>query len=331
MISSDPLLKYFPKLDSYISNINLGTFPTPVQKLSNLSKFFNCQMYIKRDDISGNELGGNKIRKLEYLFGDIIKSGKSDILSYGACYSNFIAIFTYYAHKLGYNVHNILFPQPDTNYKDENQFLINSFSKSITNIISPILLPFSIAKFKIFHPNSYLSPMGGTNTITSLGYVNAGLELAEQIKNGEIPEPDYIFLPFGTGGTIAGLIVGLQIANLHPKVFGIRVVDKIISNRIVLMKLIYSIKRFLLKINPETIFNKLEYYIINDYYGKGYAIPTLESEYARRLFIEKENVLLDTTYSGKACSAMINMIENNSDKNKCFLFWNTFNSLKLSI
>ena len=111
------LFKNYPLLKEKLPYISLGNFPTPVEKLEKMgSKLGLDNLYIKRDDISGTTYGGNKVRKLEFVLGQALKSGVKEVMTFGFAGSNHALATAVYANKLGLRSISMLFPQPNAYY-----------------------------------------------------------------------------------------------------------------------------------------------------------------------------------------------------------------------
>ena len=115
------IFKYYPKLEANLRYISLGEFPTPIKKLPTLGKELGINnLYLKQDNLSGKSYGGNKVRKLEFILGDILCAGKKEILTFGAAGSNHALATAVYAQRLGLKCISILLPQPITSYTRRN-------------------------------------------------------------------------------------------------------------------------------------------------------------------------------------------------------------------
>ncbi len=326
-----PLFEYYPSIQSHVPYISLGSFPTPVIRLDNLSKYLSVpSIWMKRDDISGVIYGGNKVRKLEFVFGKVIDRGYKKILAYGSIGSNFTIACCMYGKEINIPVDLVLYKTSLTdsvihNYK-LNQRL--SGSMSIYSSISGVV--YGILKRMVSSLNTYyLMPPGGSSPQSALGYINAMFELYDQIKNGEIPMPDYIFLPVGTGGTLIGLLIGKVILKIPVKIIGISVVDKILTSQTILKIQIYRVVRYFNRISGYNLSSDKvikELNIDYNFLGRGYTYPTESGVNAIDLLKTHEGISLDTSYTGKAMAGMLYYIQSSIKPDSNVLFWNTLNS-----
>lgn len=227
-----PLFEKYPAL-SGLPHVRLGLFPTPVQELHGLSESDN-RVFIKRDDLSGLEYGGNKVRKLEFALGEAKANGCTDVITFGCDGSNHALATGIYAGKLGMHSISILRTQHNTRYLRKN-LLKSAFygielhhceTKQEMDALTDTLVAERLAEGK---KAPYIVPVGGSSPLGTVGFVNAAFELAGQIAAGQLPEPDYIYAADGTNGTVAGLMIGLKALGLKPQVIPVRVNDEAAS------------------------------------------------------------------------------------------------------
>lgn len=331
------LFSKYPGLEKRIPHYKLGDYPTPVGKLSTLSSELKVEnLYVKRDDLSGEPYSGNKVRKLEFIYANILAKKIKGIFVFGYGGSNFVVAANIYAKKLGIKCLTFLVSQVNANYVRKNLLVgtyykakIFHYSNYFTMTLGSIYYYLSFALKNRSLPQ--LASFGGSSAIGTVGFVNAAFELKEQIKNGDLPEPDFIYVALGSMGTAAGLILGAKAAGLKSKIIPVRVVMKAYTNEKTLNKLILKTNKYLHKLDdnfPLFPIEAFNYEIRHDAYGKGYAYFTSEGQEAVKLLREKEDIKLEGTYSGKAFAALIKSARNDSLKDKVVLFWNTQNSVR---
>jgi 1-aminocyclopropane-1-carboxylate deaminase/D-cysteine desulfhydrase-like pyridoxal-dependent ACC family enzyme len=205
-------------------------------------------------------------------------------------------------------------------YKNELAMYLPVIKRMIKGLIKHRKLPYIIAP-------------GGSSPLGTIGYVNAGFELKEQIEKDLLPEPDQIFVPLGTGGTAAGLMIGLKAAGLNTKVICVRVVDIKYGNEKKLAKLIKKTMTLIHSFDssfPEIEIAADDVVISHNFFGKQYALFTEQGMAAVDLSAKFQGIKLDGTYTGKAMAAFIEHVKNNGSKNEVSLFWNTYNSMDFS-
>lgn len=340
----------YPSLNSKIPYISLGYWPSEIKKLEALSEYLHANIYLKDEgDCGGLDengdmcFGGNKVRKLEFLLADALAKGYTSVLTYGGYASNHMVATACYAQKLGLQAIGLLFAQNPPPNISRNLLLDLYFGAHIFECPQHRLLnEDEIASFLNEHdlPPSYVIPVGGSNILGVLGVINAVFELRDQIAQGLLPEPDLIFVPFGSMGTTAGLLLGIKLAGLKSQVRAIKVTNTEKYNAQNLFALIKDTNEFLYKLD-ETIplcisseiaqwsariflWNLFDVSICQEYIGDGYAYATEAGEHAQILFKDLEHITLDQTYTAKAAAALIHDCEVNKDTNRVILFWNTY-------
>lgn len=326
-----PLSDKFPLLMSTLSPLPLANLPTPVIQLSNI----NSNLYLKQDNLTSDLYGGNKARKLEFLLADAKRKNAQTVVTMGGIGSNHLLATALHAQTQALKTVGVVFPQPETESVKRNLLADHGAGAELVFIPSKYLLPAYVAKTLLQLRRRegkapVLIPGGGSNPLGVLGFVNAALELAAQVESGDLPEPESIFIPYGTGGTAAGLSLGLQLAGLKTKVVAVRVIDRLIANRPRLMMLISSTAHYLTRqgdqtARPASIGKNLE--IRQGYIGQGYGHPTEEAEQAVELFKKEEGVQLEFTYTGKAAAAFLDEARTTTAP---LLFWNTYSSADIS-
>jgi 1-aminocyclopropane-1-carboxylate deaminase/D-cysteine desulfhydrase-like pyridoxal-dependent ACC family enzyme len=332
------LFKYFPSLKSSLKLLSLGEFPTPVEPLSKLSSLLKRDnLFIKRDDLTGQLYGGNKIRKLEFLLGQAKRLGACRVITSGGAGSNHALATAIYAKQVGLKSTIMLFEQSSSPEVKKNLIADYLAVAEMCHDSSYEAHLYSLkAKIRFYEEKEgcapYLIPPGGSCALGCVGYVDAAFELFEQIKAGIIPEPDKIYIPSGTMGTVAGLYTGLRACKLKTKIIGVRVVPSYVSDLNTFTNLVKSTSILLHDLDKSfPVINEIDNFTISDdYLGAGYGITTEKSADAIRLFEENGGYHLDGVYSGKAAAAFIDAAVSEHNKDKAILFWDTKNSREFS-
>lgn len=333
---NNPLLfKQYPALKYSVPWVSLGNFPTPIKRLNHLSDDLDNEIYIKQEDIGGEYYGGNKVRKLEYVLGYAKLNKYQSIVTYGASGSNWVVATVIYGKMLGMNVSALLFHRPLNQWTQKNFDFIQQNADKVYNYSSVAMTGYYLLKARAQQSNKkvYSIGMGGSTPVSSFGYINWVMELKEQIDQGLIPEPEYIILAGGTGGTAAGMIAGISLIGLKSKIVIVRVTDYILCNCPRFNACIHRILKNLRKKSKQKISHqnfKDSYLILHSEIGKGYAIPTDKGKQAMELFKDKEGIELDPTYTAKAAAGLLTFIKENQLKDKSILFVNTYNSIDLN-
>jgi len=281
---------------------------------------------MKQDDLSGPVYGGNKIRKLEFLLGEAMAERRKSVITYGAAGSNHALATAISCRQLGFRAISILAPQQTNDHVRKNILMQHAVGAELHlcpdyTHFSKITKQISDRCLKEDGVYPYIIPAGGTNVTGALGFVNSAFELAEQMR------PDIIYLPMGTGGTLAGLLVGLKLAGLKTRIEAIRVVDRDFRNESHIKKLCSELCSKL-GVDLEIMDNDIT--IRNEFFGEDYGIPTAVGREAIELFQTKENVHLENTYTGKTAAALLHDLRSGKLEGQTVLYWNTLNSRDFS-
>jgi D-cysteine desulfhydrase len=328
------LFREFPELEENTPRISLGAFPTPIQRLNRIGY---VNLWIKRDDMSSHVYGGNKIRKLEIILGKAGRKKTGHIITFGGIGTNHGLATAIFCQKLGIKCTLLLFRQPVTAGVKKNLLLFNKFKADTIYKASPwktVMSYFLLERIK--HPGAYFVYVGGSSPEGTIGYVNAAFELKEQIDRGEMSQPEVILCPLGSGGTLAGLSLGLQLAGLQTSAMGVRVSESHLGpfqactkdtiER--LMKRTYAYLKKRCQRLPDITIRLPE--ILHDYFGSGYGAPTRAGSKAHHLMQEKEGIMLDPTYTAKTFAAVLDYCRNHQSDHGPVLYWHTNNSVDLT-
>ena len=334
-----PLFGDYPQLQGRLAHVSLGSFPTPVEQLVRISAEIGVDsLYIKRDDMSGQIYGGNKVRKLEFLLGDILRSKAKRVITLGFAGSNHALATAIYAGHLGLKSTAMLMPQVNARYVRQNLLADYYFNTRLLNYPNPSLLSLAVigqllrglVRDGVF---PRFIPAGGSCPLGIAGYVNAALELRDQGAAGMLPEPDRIYVAMGSMGTAAGLMLGLRAAGLKSRVIPVRVIEERLSPPRRMLRLINGAQSLLRKLDPSFPIVRLsrsDLCIRADCMGEGYACFTEKAVKAANLMKEKAGIPLNGTYSAKAFSALLDDAARGDLAGKVVLFWNTYNSRDFS-
>ena len=290
-------LKQFP-------TVSLSLLPTPLHKLQNISRETGINIYCKRDDLTGFAYGGNKTRKLDFLIADAISKKANTLIAVGAIQSNFCRMAAAAGKVSGLDVHLVLGgKKPDK--PTGNLLLSYLFGANIHfvetddwNILEQEgkLLA---EKFKTQGKNVYWLPIGGSTPIGALGYAAAFIEILNDCKRLGIAT-DTIIHTSSSSGTQAGLIVGKKLAGWQGKIIGMGVAK---TNE-QLSKEVFELASQTGKLFDVTI-NKQDVIIDHSYMGSAYGARTSKCEAAKKIFAEKEGIVLDNVYTGKAAAGLL--------------------------
>jgi 1-aminocyclopropane-1-carboxylate deaminase/D-cysteine desulfhydrase-like pyridoxal-dependent ACC family enzyme len=334
------IFQRFPALDGKLPWIPLGEFPTRVEPLKVLGqKLGLSQLWIKREDLSSTDYGGNKVRKLEFLLADARARGRDAVLTLGAAGSNHVLATTVHARSLSLKSLAVMIPQPVQEYARNNLLSNFNLGCEIHYVQRELAVPWAVIKTYFSHwvkkqnHRPYFIWAGGSSPLGTLGYVNCGLEIADQVRKGELPDPDYIFCAVGSCGTFAGLWLGCKLAGLKAQVVGVRVYEYLGANEYMAAHLARSALGLIRghdRSIPAVKINHGQFHILHQYCGGGYAHFTRRGVEAIRLAFELENIKLEGTYTGKAFAGLMGFAKESELGDEVLLFINTYNSSDLS-
>jgi 1-aminocyclopropane-1-carboxylate deaminase/D-cysteine desulfhydrase-like pyridoxal-dependent ACC family enzyme len=329
-MSKPPLYDAFPELETEVPWISLGDFPTPVHKLQNIGEGI---LWIKRDDKSSTAYGGNKVRKLEFVLADAIRKGCDRVITMGGIGTNHGLATSVFAKKLGLKCTLLLFNQPVNEYVKRNMLLFHNYNAEMiyANSITRALIELFVLQ-RLQPGKAYRLFAGGSSPVGTLGFVNAAFELKKQIGEGLLPEPDLIVCPLGSNGTMAGLSLGVQLADIKSRVIGVRVTESRLGPFQACTKCTVTtlMEKVLRLINKDLKIDQNRYDVSDSYFGDGYGYPTPEGMRAVSLMKERENIKLEPTYTGKTFAAVLDMLASKQYAGKSILYWHTYNSVDLS-
>ncbi|MGE9763846.1 D-cysteine desulfhydrase [Pseudomonas sp. PDM20] len=293
------------------SRLDLAGGPTPLDKLERLSAQLGRELYVKRDDTTPFALGGNKVRKLEFLTADALKAGADTLVTAGAIQSNHVRQTAAVAAKLGLRCVALLenpIGTDDHNYlSNGNRLLLDLFGTEVELVpnldTADEMLAQTGERLRREGRKPYLVPIGGSNALGALGYVRAGLELAEQI-HGSGQEFSAVVLASGSAGTHAGLAIALADSLPELDVIGVTVSRTDAAQRPKVEGLVERTLELLGHDAPAL--PKVQLW--DEYFGPRYGEPNAGTLEAVRLLASQEGLLLDPVYTGKAMAGLLDGI-----------------------
>ncbi|OVZ73952.1 D-cysteine desulfhydrase [Yersinia intermedia] len=298
-------LAQFPRLD-LVGNA------TPLEKLSRLSDYLGREIYIKRDDVTPLALGGNKLRKLEFLAADALSQGADTLVTAGAIQSNHVRQTAAVAAKLGLRcvalLENPIGTTQENYLTNGNRLLLDLFNVDVVmcdELHDPNQQLAELAtrlEAQGFRP--YVVPVGGSNALGALGYVQCALEIAAQ-SAGNVAFSSVV-VASGSAGTHAGLAVGLQQLLPDTKLIGVTVSRKAAEQR---PKVAHIQQE--LAVSLGITGEQAEIILWDDYFAPQYGMPNEEGLAAIGLLARLEGILLDPVYTGKAMAGLLDGIEQN--------------------
>jgi D-cysteine desulfhydrase family pyridoxal phosphate-dependent enzyme len=298
----------------------MAHLPTVIEPLPNLSAVLGGpQIFIKRDDQTGVALGGNKVRKLEFVLAEALANGAKTLITVGAAQSNHCRQTAALAARLGLRCILVLSGQPPQ-LADGNFLLDQLFGAEVvwtTRAEREQVLQRVFEQAWEEGARPYLIPLGASTPIGTLGYAKAFEEFLMQ----GMPM-DRMVVASSSGGTQAGLVLGSKRAGWAGQVIGI----SIDHARLELAEKVAELANQAAERLGEQIpcITAQDVWVEDDFLGAGYGVLGAQEIEAIRLFAKYEGVLLDPVYTGRAAAGLIGMIRAGAfRRSENILFWHT--------
>ena len=290
-----------------LPRVSLGVFPTPFYKLESISAKYGKNIWIKRDDMCCVALGGNKVRKLEFLLANAKAQGCDTVFTTGGAQSNHAMLTAACAARLGMKCILILKKRGVTEHKG-NLVLDDIYGAAVrfmnTDSYDDIYAEMHRVGEELAKEGhkSYYIPVGGSNPLGAVGYVNGVREFTVQALAAGI-RVGHIVSATGSGGTTAGLLLGAKLFQPGVKVTGIGV-DNDPFEEIVPDLAAKAADILECSFEREQDDFEMVYHV-----GQGYAIPNAEDTPYIEELARMEGILLDPVYTGKAWAGMLKLLK----------------------
>lgn len=285
--------------------IDLAHLPTRIECLK--KDYHGVEVHIKRDDQTGFEMSGNKVRKLEYTLKAALDAGCDTVITCGGIQTNHGRATVIAAVKLGLTPHLVLRSE-GTPQMAGNYFLDEFFGAQI-HLISPdayrnergeIMAALRDELAQQGH-KAFVIPEGASDGLGNWGYIRAVSEIVEQERDSGYSF-DVIAAAMGSGSTHAGLVLGTHLLGTSHQVLGFNIYDAQVDATA-------KVRQLALESGLDVTLDDQRFEILNDYVGLGYALSTEEELEWIRSFARNEGVMLDTVYTGKALRGLFKEIE----------------------
>jgi len=331
MPDQNSLQARYPTLGERLGRESFAVLPTPIvhHRTGNRS---HHRIAIKCDDLTGTLYGGNKVRKLEYALWPARERNKKCIATFGASGSNHALATALYARSLGYDCVCFLVHQPATSSVRDTLLTHLSIGTEIVRFGGGRAKRIATLRKHLQGRRAWIVPAGGSSWLGTMGFVNAGLELADQIDAGSLSTPDRIYIATGTMGSAVGLALGLALANLDVIVESVRVSMTHIANESIMQRLLEKTVYMMQRLDPsipKNIARRVQLRLRHNFFAGGYAKTDERTDHAIAFARDQLGIQLECTYTGKAMAALLHDLQKSSGGN--VLFWNTYNSVSLPI
>jgi D-cysteine desulfhydrase len=305
------------KIRTVLAPCSLGAWPTPLEAQPALARALGLHaLWLKREDLAG----GNKVRGLEFLLSGA--PPRSVFVTIGGEGSSHCLATARQARKLGFRTAVALFPQPETDASRSIAAATADAANLVVHASSVITLPWAVlrawrAAHHLGRGKPHWIPGGGADPRAVIGHFLATLELGAQLDT----PPDGIVVPLGTGGTAAGIALGVAWLGWSTQVVAVRVAPGIVANRWRTVRLARKAASLLRHAGLDFVVPGSAVRVqVVDAMGKGYGHPTAEGERARALAVE-HGVKLDPTYGAKAFTFLLHRAAGGMQR---VVFWHTF-------
>ncbi len=309
----------------------IGAYPTPVE----LHRFpGGDDLWIKRDDLTASLYGGNKVRKLERLLIEAAKRGATELLTVGAIGSHHVLATTLFGRRAGFRVTAVLLPQPRSEHVVEN--LRAGIGAGLRAVAAQSYAEALVRMAMLRRRGGrrvFVIPPGGSNIVGTLGFVDAGDELAQQIAVGELPEPSLVLVALGSGGTAAGLSVAFARAGLRTRVVGVAVAKPQWLLGLAARRLAYAVG---VRLGGRALGNAAQrhFSMEGSAVGAGYGAATAAGD-AACIAARSIPITLDDTYTAKVFARAMDMATPSAHRAESrggpILFWHTLSAAKPSL
>lgn len=307
------------RLTEEFPRTTLAHLPTPLEEMETVSaQLGGPRILVKRDDQTGLATGGNKARKLEYIFADALGKGADVIITWGSLQSNWCRQTAAGAAALGMRAVLLLSKRDDSPVVVDGNHLLDEILGAEIHVLEAgtdvEMMAEELATQERAAGNSpYVVSNGGSRTggsmlepLGAMGYITAFLETHQQAVEQE-REPDYLVFPTGSGGTQAGLVVGAAAVGAKTKIVGISISG---SAEAIKENVAQIANQTAHSLDLDLSFEASEIIVFDDYVGEGYGKLTQGTVDAIRLVAQSEGILMDPVYTGKAMSGLMGLVEN---------------------
>jgi D-cysteine desulfhydrase len=287
-----------------VPRVRLANLPTPLQRLDRLSAELGAELWVKRDDLTGCALSGNKVRKLETLCGEALAQGADTLVTCGAVTSNHARATAVAAARLGMGSHLVLRGEPRR--PPDGNLLLDRLLGAGTTFISAEAWPRRSAilaevaeRLRAGGRRPYVIPEGGSNAVGAWGYVRAAAEIADDARRAGL-ELRRVVHAIGSGGTTAGLALGFA-GTPGVEVLGVAVCDDRATFDAVVGRICEAFRGR--GWGPAE--GTPRWRILEGYQGAGYARTTPEEMAFLARVARSEGLVLDPVYTGKALRGLV--------------------------
>ncbi len=306
-----------------LSRVSLAHLPTPLQPLERLSRELGGpQLWIKRDDLTGLALGGNKTRKLEFLMGEAIHRQAQTVITAGSVQSNHARQTAAAAARCGLRCILVLSPMAPAE-PEGNLFLDHLLGAQIRwagDRDRDEFMQQIADQERVANRTPYIIPYGGSNALGAAAYFEAMHEMVRQSRQAQV-EFDSVVFASSSGGTQSGMVAGSAAMHYPGRIVGMSVDEPsdMLAQRVLrLARLTIEYLDVRVEVSEDRVI------VVDDYVGEGYAIMGEPEREAIDLLARFEGILLDPVYTAKAMAGLIDLVRKKTwRQDQAVLFWHT--------
>ena len=306
-----------------LSRVSLAHLPTPLQPLERLSRELGGpQLWIKRDDLTGLALGGNKTRKLEFLMGEAIHRQAQTVITAGSVQSNHARQTAAAAARCGLRCILVLSPMAPAE-PEGNLFLDHLLGAQIRwagDRDRDEFMQQIADQERVANRTPYIIPYGGSNALGAAAYFEAMHEMVRQSRQAQV-EFDSVVFASSSGGTQSGMVAGSAAMHYPGRIVGMSVDEPsdMLAQRVLrLARLTIEYLDVRVEVSDDRVT------VVDDYVGEGYAIMGEPEREAIDLLARFEGILLDPVYTAKAMAGLIDLVRKKTwRQDQAVLFWHT--------
>lgn len=322
------LFRSFPELRERIPWVPLAR-ATPVHRLGRLESYLHAApIWVKRDDATSDIYGGNKARKFEFVFGDLLRRGSRRVATFGAVGSNHCLAVTAFAHHFNLKPILGLVRQPAAGNVQRTLQLEHELGAELHRLDGGLRALCRLGRSLVSGRTEddeprlpYVVWPSRTDSLGVLGYINAALELKRQINCGILPEPERIYVPLGSGATAAGLLLGCELAHIPSRIVAVASAARPRGSPLRLARRVARRLRRRTRRFPTLALRKGSLEVRREFAG-GPSPATSTAQHATGLLHDLESLELDPTYTSRAMAALIEDVRSGRAAGPV-LFWHT--------
>ncbi len=321
---ASPFETTFPELARRLPRVRLGRFPSALEAAPDLAREVGAErLFVKRDDLASDVFGGGKARKLERLLGEALATKHETIVTFGGAGSNQAVATARFGARLGLRVILYLAPQVKGPHVRAALFAMQRAGADLRFTASVSAAEAEVATWSKSGPRAYVIPPGASTPLGDLAFVEAGLELAADLAGAGVREPVTVYVACGTGGSAAGLAVGLHLARSSARVVAVRASSPGTSSRAHLDALVIAVvarARALDPTFPSIAPGDVALVIDGSELGAGYGSPTTEGREMIARARAAAGIHLEPVYTAKAMAALAH---DSTRRDQTLVFWAT--------